>query len=750
MNQLAILKRYHKEVDPQILAQYKDAPTSVWVNTDDRDLTPIEIKLPPAPEPHLIGNFGLPPKQQKWNPPQLPKRLKDIQVRFETLDEIWDELENNRDIYIEELNFIRTQWERRLNGYWFYNNGVPTYIDGWHYFYCGWWPIDVGLPKYRDRDRRFFLFARKIYTETIAPRVNEEGRAVSDKKGEYEWYDFMSRLFYGFCYPKHRREGATFKAECINYEIISRTINARGGIQSMTDDKAKKCFLVHLISPWKRLPFFFKPNYEGSTSPKTELSFTAPARRIKQSGSLVGVEFGLEAGIDYGNADETAYEGTKLYFHHDDEVGRLKKGISCLSRHEVVKECLVDGADIIGFTIKTSTVGEMERGGGKAFKELCKMSDYYHRNPNGQTVSGLAVLFIPAYDGLKGFIDEYGNSVIGTPTKEQAAYIGRSYGAREYLQNRRKGYLREGNQESLSGEIRLYPMTFAECFRTSQKASGFNMLKLESYIDNLVFKRLPIVRGDFVWHDGVQDTRVIFQENKLGKFLVSHQLNDNEANLRRYNDIDEWWEPGNTHWGIAGGDPFKFNVTKSAEYRKSKGGGVVVRKGQIKDGDFAMKRRVVCSYENRTYDKRIYAEDMLMMCVYYGVKMFPEIDHPLLWDHFVERGYGGYLLYRVDPKTFKQDLTPGATSNRIKQQIFTEIMTWIENEADEEIHIEVLEDCRDIDGPEDMTNYDRFTAFGYALIGTHGIYDEIKEIEDEEVYIDNFFRKRAYSYSKIK
>ena len=39
-------------------------------------------------------------------------------------------------------------------------------IDGWHYFYCAWWNIDVGLPKYKDRDRKFFLFARKIYTET--------------------------------------------------------------------------------------------------------------------------------------------------------------------------------------------------------------------------------------------------------------------------------------------------------------------------------------------------------------------------------------------------------------------------------------------------------------------------------------------------------------------------------------------------------------------------------------------------------
>ena len=269
------------------------------------------------------------------------------------------------------------------------------------------------------------------------------------------------------------------------------------------------------------------------------------------------------------------------------------------------------------------------------------------------------------------------------------------------------------------------------------------------YVHTNTHHNLKFSDLNFVWKNNVRDSRVIFEESPNGKFLDSHQLNDNESNLKFWSDTEESWVPGNTHWGIAGGDPFKFNITKSSEYRKSKGGGVVVRKGQIKDGDITMKRRVVCSYENRTYDKRIYAEDMLMMCVYYGVKMFPEIDYPLLWDYFEERGYGAYLLYRIDPKTMMQDNTPGATANRIKQQIFSEIMTWIENEADEEVHVEILQDCRDIDGPEDMTNYDRFTAFGYALIGTHGIYDEIEDIKDEQYDLSNYFRKRQYKFSKV-
>ena len=43
-----------------------------------------------------------------------------------------------------------------------------------------------------------------------------------------------------------------------------------------------------------------------------------------------------------------------------------------------------------------------------------------------------------------------------------------------------------------------------------------------------------------------------------------------------------------------------------------------------------------------------------------------------------------------------------------------------------------------------MTDYDLFTAGGYALLGTAGIYDELEEIENEEIDIDKYVRKRTY------
>jgi hypothetical protein len=71
-------------------------------------------------------------------------------------------------------------------------------------------------------------------------------------------------------------------------------------------------------------------------------------------------------------------------------------------------------------------------------------------------------------------------------------------------------------------------------------------------------------------------------------------------------------------------------------------------------------------------------------------------------------------------------------------------MNFIEFEAEEENHVELLEECRDIAGPEEMTDFDLFTAGGYALLGTAGIYDEIEELEEQEVDLGNFHRKKTY------
>jgi hypothetical protein len=623
----------------------------------------------------------------------------------------------------------------------------PTYIDGWHYFYLNFWKLNIGLPKYRYRDRLFFLFARFCYTDTVAVypyHVIYEGskkyfteykeavdfaeRNSLEIITKFEKVDTGRRICYGFNYPKFRREGATYKAECINYEIISRTRQATGGIQSMTDDSAKSAFSEKLISPWKKLPFFFKPLYEGTTDPKEKLSFNPPAKRMSNSGSPINIEIGLESKIDYGPADRNYYDGQTLHFYHDDETGKVI-GENCDERHNVTKICMSKGNEIIGFTIKTSTVGEMVRRGGKNFFELCSKSHYEKRNMNGTTVSGLYNLFIPSYINLTGFTDKHGNPVIDTPTAEQKEYIKNDIGAKEYIERER--IAKRPNPDDYSEYVRLFPISFRECFRTSSKDTGFNLEIIENRIDELKFDRQATVTGNFIRENpNDKDSRVQWVPCSNGKFKSSLVLPPEETNLK-FKKGNNWFPSKPTRFdGCA--DPFKFLKTEG--YRKSNGGGswfynrdyVIDPEGR--DVSEWLTNRFILTYSNRTHDKNEYCEDMLMACIYLGSMMFPEINVSLIWDYFVERGYAGYLkyAYKTGTKIFRE--TPGFNSGSgTKQDLFGEMMQYIKIHGMRERHIEILEECQDIAGIEDMTNYDLFTAAGGCLLSVRSGYNKIIE-----------------------
>ena len=60
------------------------------------------------------------------------------------------------------VDYIDEEFRRRKDGLWFYNNGVPTYITGSHYMFLQWSKIDVGYPDYRDANRTFFIFGKRV------------------------------------------------------------------------------------------------------------------------------------------------------------------------------------------------------------------------------------------------------------------------------------------------------------------------------------------------------------------------------------------------------------------------------------------------------------------------------------------------------------------------------------------------------------------------------------------------------------
>lgn len=769
MTQLELIKKY-PDVNPTILSQYKEAEKFIIVNDGDKDLFAVNIFLPSPPELHKIAGFGKSAKDQKFTPPKLPEKLKTLTKNSETIDDVYNALRANQFFYRKELQFIKNQWMFMLNGYWFFNNGVPTYIDGWHYFYIAWWKIDVGLPKYRARDRKFFLFARHCYTCTTAIykyRIFYEGQykyyAYQDdalrfckelvipkdniERGVFE-VDMGRRTLFGFIYPKYRREGATFKASVINYCIAITHKMAHCGIQSMTDKDAKKVFRKAIISPWKKLPFFFRPLYEGNTDPKEELSFNPPSEKLSNKGSKVNIKIGLESSIDFAIADGSGYDGQKLFFHHHDEVGKFRAPLNVSDINSVIKECLSTemGLNIIGLGIKTTTVDDMDDGkGGREFKELCKMSMYDERNANGHTSSGFVLLYIKSEEGV--VIDEYGNSIIETPPKKLVGEEGQviTRGGREVIHSNRNMLLSQGNFEELARDTRKFPNTFAEVFSVAGGTSRLPVGLIQQRLSQISLNNPTKLRGNFYWENGFGST-VQFSPDDLGKCYLSIRLKPGEANRKFYDSSIGSWVPGNRTKFTLGIDPFKFDVTKGS--RRSNGGGYVKYNWDpLVDPSSDWREwqnscRGVCTYSNRTFDKEEFYDDMLKIALYFGAGVYPEINVYDIVTWFNRKGYGEYLIYKVDPKTMKESVSPGDSALlKHKEKMFNDISTQLIRHGMREIHDEWLMECMLINGPKDMTNYDLFAAAGWAEIGSQEYYDEIETVSTGGNDLKDYFPK---------
>ena len=94
---------------------------------------------------NLIIALPKPPKEvykhpkNKWVKQDYPKELERIKNIFD-----WRNYpENNKEKWYD---YIDEEFKRRDEGFWFTNNGKPTWITGTHYMYLQWSKIDVGAP----------------------------------------------------------------------------------------------------------------------------------------------------------------------------------------------------------------------------------------------------------------------------------------------------------------------------------------------------------------------------------------------------------------------------------------------------------------------------------------------------------------------------------------------------------------------------------------------------------------------------
>ena len=564
-----------------------------------------QIALPPVPKDLKKG-------KDKWVIEEYPKELKNVKTIFD-----WkaypEEFKSKWGEYIDE------EFKRREDGFWFYNKGIPTYISGTHYMYLQWSKIDVGNPDYREANRLFFLFWEAC---------------KSDKR------------CYGMCYLKNRRSGFSFMAsgETVNQATISG--DARFGILSKSGSDAKKMFTDKVVPISLNYPFFFKPIQDGMDRPKTELAYRVPASKLTRKGiqaNEIREELeGLDTTIDWKNTGDNSYDGEKLKLLVHDESGKWERPDNILNNWRVTKTCLRLGSRIIGKCLMGSTSNALDKG-GENFKKLYNDSDVTKRNSNGQTKSGLYSLFIPMEWNYEGFIDEYGQPVFITPTKETLSPFGESIdvGVIDYWENEVDGL--KGDQDALNEYYRQFPRTTEHAFRDETKNSIFNLAKIYEQIDyNEDLRNTNVItQGNFQWSLGVKDTKVEFIPSPQGRFKISWVPNADVQN--RQTTKNGIKHPGNEHMGAFGCD--SYDISGTTDGKGSKGALHGLTKFSMED---APPSTFFLEYIARPQTAEIFFEDVLMACVFYGMPILAENNKPRLLYYFKRRGYRGYSMNRPD------------------------------------------------------------------------------------------------------
>jgi hypothetical protein len=142
--------------------------------------------------------------------------------------------------------------------------------------------------------------------------------------------------------------------------------------------------------------------------------------------------------------------------------------------------------------------------------------------------------------------------------------------------------------------------------------------------------------------------------------------------------------------------------------------------------------KFILSYRYRPISTDEFNEDVLKAAVYYGATVYIERNKENTWQYFIDRGYGGYLQYETDPVTGRRAEKPGCfTLEKSKEVLFAATKDYIRYRGHREDFLSYLQEVKSIQGVEEMTLYDRFTAHGLCLMGSRSkmgsIYHQKKE-----------------------
>jgi len=565
-------------------------------------------------------------EKQKWHRKELPNMFDGIKS------------EKGKAIVLDDKQsaYIKEETRRCLEGFYFMNNSVLTYITGKHYFYIQWWFLEDSIyPEYRDVDRRWFLFL-----------------------------NFWERILWclGIVRGKKRREGASSQAtsnlvyECIFYK------NTNSGLVSKSDKDGRETFTEMVAHGYRQLPFFLKPIQLNREDSVTELVFEYLSSDPKEKAA--------RSKVNYRAPVLNAYDRGRLSRALLDEFGKLEADIPASVLFAILKKTLVKGVKRVGFVEMPSTVNSWKKGGAE-FKKIWDGANQFQKVGN-VTANRLVKYLSAAWDGYEGFIDEYGMSVTDTPTQEQFDYLVKKWvvideytgdviselseedirlGSKQYvLVKRRAGLIGTDLEE----EIRQNPCDEDEMFMAANVDCAFDGFAINKRINQL--KESPIYKRSVIFykgHDGIVKWRDAKKSEESFCWKITWFPPEGEENKIEPNG--GFPKPGRQTDGAIAVD--SYSSSQGGRKYGSKASALIGRKFDSLDPNNSGK--VIGQLYGRPTEKDELHQQVMYAGIFYGYKIWYEFTADDYDGYFKDNGYRGYLglfpMNLIDPKKIEDD-----------------------------------------------------------------------------------------------
>lgn len=708
----------------------------------------LECWIPPVPkDPKDILFHNFPKEEQYWRREPMPEsyfeRMADENKARMIETDMMEKGMIKAVTYVDPVleRYRRREWHRRKWGVWFYNNGVPTYITGHHYFYLQWCKFDHkennGYPFYYEFSRDNFYFRQ--HCEECPKSL---GYMIIGPRGT----------------GKSNEELA-----CIANNILMKH-DARAALQSKSFDKDSKAVLMKakLVPLFNNLPPFFKPVYAHGTNPEERLVLNRPAVKGKESLNMkFGPELELNSFIFAAYPGEKVLDTDTLTEIFEDEIGKTdpKKIADVVVRHNVNVKCVFRNHRKIGLLRKTSTVEEMNEGGDECHK-LWKMSDQTHRDKNGWTVSKIFRRLISALDtntSLMAYIDEKGVNH-GAPCNKYGQ-VNRQL-ANLIIQNDLDAV--KHDLKEMSSRMRKSPRNVAEAFIKDQSKSIFNVFLITNRLEAIqAMKKPPYIQGNLYWLNSEPGAVGFKPDSHAGRFRWAwfpDEFSGNPHpdkwkilnNFRKENGYDSFGNyrelvyPKNDMLFAIGTDPIKYSRTKDPRASKASMHGFrkfdfAVDHGKPKDR--WQSHNFIFEYIERPDDPKTYFEDVGMACHFLGCSVLPESNIKSLVQHFVEKGWEKFLMYPADfPELLMggNQEDPGFSSTPEVIDAYTRrIITFINENCQRMPFDRTLQSWLDFD-PTETTKYDATISSGFTLVGAEKKVKPEEEEQESEDWFDTY------------